>query len=222
MRILELGSYVAPAYAGLILAEQGHDVTKVASLSDPVLSLNRGEQLFSWLNQNKKIIHGDLRDVDLSRFDAVIDNIRLCTWRDRIGMDPAELANAHHLSWASLRSEDGSVSFDAIAQARAWGDKGYLPFYIGDTAAGLWLAFKLLNTRRGEHSVVYQSTVLAKLVEGNLQVPWQLWDDLGTYYYAQDGSAVVRYKDSIHVEPARNDSWRSVHLKHDEHGNYLL
>lgn len=222
MKILELGTYIAPAYAGLILAEQNHEVVKLASDHDPVLSLNNGEQLFSWLNQRKTLINEDVREIDFSNFDAVIDNIRLKTWHERIQLDPEQLARRFNLKWASLRSETGEPMFDVLAQAQAWGDKGHLPFYAGDTIAGLWLAFKLLNLKQGEHAVVYQSTALAKLVEGNLQVPWQLWDDYGTYYTAQDGSGVVVFKDETYVEPARNDAWRAEHLIHDERGNYLI
>lgn len=221
MRILELGSYIAPAYAGLILSQQGHRVTKLVGEHEPTLELRSGEELFEWLNQGKKLLSGDIRELDFSEYDAVIDNIRVSTWL-RLGMAPEDLAFEHFLKWASLRSETGEPSFDLIAQNQAWGDKGRLPFYIGDTAAGLWLAFKLLNLEAGEHATVYQATALAKLVEGNLAVPWRLWDDFGEYYAAQDGTAVVRYRDRLYLEPIRDDEWRRVNLKHDEYGNYLV
>jgi hypothetical protein len=54
MRILELGNYVVPAYAGMILAEQGHAVTKWTNGRDPILSLNRGDELWRWINHGKR------------------------------------------------------------------------------------------------------------------------------------------------------------------------
>jgi hypothetical protein len=48
MRVLELGTGVLPAYAGMILAEQGHHVVKWTHGKDPVLDLNHGRELWSW------------------------------------------------------------------------------------------------------------------------------------------------------------------------------
>jgi hypothetical protein len=45
MRVLELGTGVLPAYAGMILAEQGHHVVKWTHGKDPVLDLNQRRQV---------------------------------------------------------------------------------------------------------------------------------------------------------------------------------
>lgn len=226
MRVLELGSYVAPAYAGMVLAEQGHDVEKW-TLTDPVHELLHGAQLWAWLNASKT-----LREVHASavlalvpgEYDVIIDNVRASSW-ERWGVQPAELAAQLGVRWVSLRADDDGRSFDVIAQARAWGDLGVLPFYIGDTAAGLWLAFKALAAPAGHH-VIRQAACLAKLVEGELVVerpagdyPWDASGDYG--WDAERGEAFVDFKGDHYREPARDASWRTENLVHKD-GRFVV
>lgn len=225
--MLELGSYVAPAYAGMLLAEQGHQVEKW-TIKDPIHDLQHGDRLWEWINTGKiikAIPSSDIANLaQENSFDIIIDNHRASTWA-RWGADPAEYAQRLNVTWVSLRADDDGMSFDIIAQARAWGDSGVLPFYIGDTAAGLWLAFKALAAPRGHH-IIRQATVLAKLREGELMVPRppgaSPWDKPGDYHwdYARK-IATVRFKGSVYTEPARDDTWRAQHLNHIR-GRYTI
>lgn len=218
MRVLELGSYVAPAYAGMILAEQGHGVTKWTT-TDPIHELRHGDQLWDWINHGKTLIArhaSEVTQLQPGMFDAIIDNARAATW-ERWGVDPAVEADRLGATWVSLRADDDGRSFDVIAQARAWGDIApIVPFYLGDTAAGLWLAFKALAASTGHH-VIRQGAALAKLVEGELVVdrpagryPW----DEGNYGVTPDGVAVVEFRGERIEEPPRAAAWRRVHLMH--------
>jgi hypothetical protein len=199
----------------MILAEQGHEVVKWWVGHDPTLELNRGDELWAWLQHGKllEIRHARAAAVvDLSDFDLVIDNLRADTMK-HWEIDAGALARKHELVWVSLRADDDARSFDVVAQARAWGDLGYLPFYIGDTSAGLWLAFKALAAPIGHH-VIRQANVLAKLVEGELIVDRSVpWDEPGTFGI-YDGQAVVEYRGERIVEPVRDLAWRRENLRH--------
>lgn len=215
MKVLELGSYIAPAYAGMILAEQGHWVIKWTT-DDPIHTLNRGDELWSWITHQKMIFETHARlvkDLKAGDFDIIIDNFRADTWT-RWGINPAELAQQLDVTWVSLRADDDKRSFDVVAQARAWGDMGHLPFYIGDTAAGLWLAFKALAAPKGHH-VIRQATCLAKLVEGELVAPKDMnnpWDEPDTFGFNDRDEAVVIFKGETITEPSRDNAWRREHL----------
>jgi hypothetical protein len=236
MRILELGSYVAPAYAGMVLAEQGHYVEKWTNGRDPILSLRRGDELWAWVNHGKNVIHRDAREVPEALFDAlnemggfhiVLDNFTPSAL-ERLGLDPEALAREHELVWVSLRSEVGERSFDLVAQARSWREYSpHVPFFVGDTCAGLWMAFKALAAQTPGHYVLGQATVMQKLVEGELVVdvsresphgrgaianPW----DMDEYRDAGDHVRVA-HKGVLHLEPVRDRSWKLEHLWHD-HG----
>jgi len=56
LRVLELGNYVVPAYAGMILAEQGHAVEKWTNGKDPILDCHRGGELWAWINHGKRVV----------------------------------------------------------------------------------------------------------------------------------------------------------------------
>lgn len=222
MRVLELGSYLAPAYAGMLLAEQGHAVDKW-TIVDPIHDLIDGAAMWEWVNTGKTLHERHARhvaDVPAGTVDVVIDNVRAVTW-SRWGVDPAAEAARLGVTWVSLRADDDERSFDAVAQARAWGDKGSLPFYIGDTAAGLWLAFKALAAPPGHH-VIRQAAVLAKLVEGELQAPTRVWDEPGTWSWSTPRQpALVRFRGDTITEPPRDDQWRREHLAHVD-GRYQV
>lgn len=224
MNILELGNYIAPAYAGMVLAEQGHNVVKwVKPGADPILSLRRGAELWDWINAGKTLEARDINSGSIHgcwRFDAVIDNFKLSTL-ERWGIDPQELAAQYDLKWVSLRSEVGEISFDLLAQCRSILEYSpWVPFYLGDTTAGLWMAFKVLAAQRAGHYVLGHASCLQKLVEGELvidvkrsdkAVPWDIED-----YGFESGHAVIEYRGEQIVEPVRDRDWKLKHLWHIE------
>jgi CoA-transferase family III len=227
-RVIELGSYVIPAYAGMVLAEQGFAVEKWHVDTDPILGLREGEKLWRWINHGKRLERRHARDVVHAQDCLVIDNFRPATL-ERWGLDPAELARTNQLVWVSMRSEVGERSFDIVAQARAWGGIApYIPFYIGDTAGGLWLAFKVLAVaHRPGHYVLGQSSCLSKLVEGELtfdtardgkRVPWE---SVETYSMNERGAS-VHYRGERIEEPLRDSAWRLKHLWHDGQGRIRI
>lgn len=225
MRVLEIGSYISVAYAGMLLAEQGHQVEKwhAPHRADPVQGLRRGDELWAWINHGKTL-HAhhatEVTELPAGSVDLVIDNVRAASWA-RWEVDPAEQAERLGVTWVSMRDDFDGRSFDAIAQARAWMDHApYLPFYLGDTAAGLWLAFKAATAPVGHH-VLRQAAVLAKLVEGELVVDVQRggdtppWDEPGTYGADRQTGAVVNFRGERITEPVRDAAWRKRHLRHD-------
>jgi hypothetical protein len=226
-RVLELGSYIVPSYAGMLLAEQGFQVVKWTDGRDPILSLRSGPDLWTWVNYGKTVKHVHPGTLVHSwpdwRPDIVLDNIRPATL-EKWGLDPDALAKEHGVIWVSMRDELGERSFDLLAQARSWMEYApWVPFWAGDTAGGLWLAFKALAARaQGEvgHHVLGQASCLQKLVEGELvvdrppgprgRVPWE------TEPYHFDGThAVVQFKGAIYQEPVRNRDWKMAHLWHE-------
>ncbi|MFC4336838.1 CoA transferase [Salininema proteolyticum] len=236
-RVLELGSYILPAYAGMVLAEQGARVVKWThpdGAADPVQRLRRGDELWTWINHGKTLTPRHVREVaDLppGSFDVVIDNIRDSAWK-KWGIDPAEQARRLSLPWVSMRDEFDGRSFDAVTQARAWMEHvPYLPFYIGDTAGGLWAAFKALSLTAGSqtgHHILRQSSCLAKLIEGELVVVEPRdqappWDPPGTYGADDDGAATrVVFRGTEVVEPVRDTAWKRRHLNHDGNGRIII
>ncbi|QNP74709.1 hypothetical protein IAG44_38175 [Streptomyces roseirectus] len=233
--VLELGSYVLPGYAGMILAEQGCRVRKWTDPQrrpDPIQQLHRGDELWKWINQGKRVEARHAREVTLLEpgdVDLVIDNIRAAAWR-RWDVDPAAEALRLGVPWVSMRDEFDGRSFDAIAQARALMEHvPYIPIYLGDTSGGLWLAFKALALRtQGTtgHHVLRQSSCLAKLVEGELVVPAQRgtappWDQPGTYGANGDG-VLVRFRGEDVAEPVRDHAWKWRHLRHDGTGRIVV
>lgn len=218
MNILELGTNIAPAYAGMILAEQGHQVTKWTT-DDPLAHQSHGRQLWDWLNHAKQVTPRhvmDLADLDPGTFDGVVDNFRAASWV-KWGLDPAEIAERWRVPWVSMRADDDGRSFDVIAQARAWGDiTPPVPFYLGDTAFGLWAAFKLLAMSPG-HAVIRHATCLAKLVDGEAFLerghePYP-WKQPGTYGWDGEHAFTIYHGERIE-EPLRTVEWRRANLRH--------
>lgn len=226
MRVLELGSYIAPAYAGMILAEQGHAVEKwIGANPDPTQRLIKGDELWQWLNHGKRVVRRHAGEVTeaLGSFDAVIDNLRASTWK-RWSVDPEGLAKQHGVTWVSLRADVGDTSFDILAQARSWMEYGpWVPFYLGDTAAGLWLAFKALSAhqlRQPGHYVIYHGAALQKLVEGELVVERPSFDGMNApwdrerYGIDKSGVAEVEFRGRKYREPPRDRAWKLRHFRH--------
>lgn len=240
MRVLELGNYVVPAYAGMILAEQGARVVKWVNGRDPILGLKHGDRLWQWINDRKTLwyLSPELLYSTpdwLNEFDIVLDNFRPETL-ERWGIDPKELANKYDLVWCSMRSEVPGRSFDLLAQARSTMEFApWAPYWIGDTAGGLWLAFKTLAMYAAEncgHYTIGQASVLRKLVEGELtmpdvdrsgdSIPWEVepyrveTDDDG------NRTAVVQYKGDEQREPVRDIEWQLANLWHDGTGRIMV
>jgi hypothetical protein len=234
LRVLELGQYIVPAYAGMVLAEQGHHVTKWTGLKpDPIEDLIRGDELWAWINHRKWLWQSHARqveDLDPGDVDIIIDNFRADAWA-RWNIDPADQALRLGITWVSMRDDLDERSFDAIAQARAWGDHiGVVPVYLGDTTGGLWLAFKALAAMAHGpgHHIVRQAAALAKLVEGEgvvvrvrdgVRTPF---DPPGTYGLDENGDARVIFRGETIAEPMRDEFWRREHLRHDGEGRYLI
>lgn len=237
VRVLELGQYVAPAYAGMLLAEQGCAVDKwVGPKLDPIQTLDHGAELWTWINKGKLVLRSDVpRDLHrhIGQYDAIIDNFRPSTL-ERWGINPCELATTHDLVWVSLRSEVGEYSFDVIAQARSIMEyTPWVPFYLGDTAPGLMLAFKVLAMHallRTGHFTIGQATALHKLVEGELmdftadasfKRDGTRWESPETY--RADGlGAHVLYRDLQIDEPIRRRAWKLENLWHDGNGRLCV
>lgn len=96
IRVLDLGTVIAGAYAGSILANFGADVVKIeAAAGDPFRPFGPG---FTNHNRGKRGLGLDLKDpeghaafLDMARLaDVVIDNYRLGV-RERLGIDYAKL-----------------------------------------------------------------------------------------------------------------------------------
>jgi len=209
----------------MLLAEQGYDVTKWWLGHDPVLTLNHGQALWDWLQHRKTLILRHARALrTLAAADwpgIILDNVRPATL-ERWGLDPAALALAHGVVWVSLRAEVGEVSFDLLAQARSIMDFcPWVPFYLGDTAAGLFMAFKALAAHEPGHYVLGHASCLQKLVEGEMvvdveRVPGRTpWDPTGTYG-VRDGVASLTYKGELLEETPRDRAWRWEHLWHEQ------
>ena len=219
-RIIELGNYIVPAYAGMILAEQGHAVVKWTNDRDPIKSLKRGEELWDWINHGKRLDDRHPQEInEVHDLDIVIDNFRASTL-EKWSIDPEKIARERNCVWVSVRSEVGEVSFDILAQARSTREASpYIPFYIGDTSTGLWLAFKALAAEPGRHYVLGHASCMQKLVEGELIVDIERnrtqspWDDEGTYTSSED-SVHVEYKNQQFDEPVRDREWKLKHLFH--------
>lgn len=224
LNILELGSYIAPAYAGMILAEQNHTVTKWTR-NDPIHDLLHGEDLWQWINHKKTVLDTHANNVALlqpNQYDIILDNTRLSTWHKR-GIDPTKLAKHLNVTWVALTPNANTYSFDIIAQAQAFGNLGILPFYIGDTAAGLWLAFKALAAQPGYHQVGH-ATCLAKLVEGEetLQRPPNKYPyDPDDSYTCNGQTAQVTFKNTTITEPMRDREWRLQNLPNRD-GRFIV
>ncbi|RLB66801.1 MAG: hypothetical protein DRH08_05275 [Deltaproteobacteria bacterium] len=212
MRILELGKYISVAYAGMLLAEQEHNVIKVVANYEPILELNNGKEMNEWLSHKKTLIKRDDRSIDnlinTYRPDIVIENIST--------LDP-EQHNKHVKRWVKIVSSgDTDKSFDAFAQAQIFGSFDfYAPFYIGDTVAGLFAAFLATSGSEKLH-IVGQAEALQKIIEGELIVdkPIDGWDK--TIYELGKKGAQVEYRGEIHTQSIWDKQDKLDNLNHKD------
>jgi hypothetical protein len=218
--ILEIGRYLVPAYAGMVLAEQGFQVEKWLYLQDPIQGLLHGDELWRWVNAGKVLVNhvaDEVLNLSVGAFSGVVENLSESWWLAH-GVDPDEQARRLDVPWVSFRPQVGERSFDVIAQAQAWaGVAPWVPFYIGDTLGGLWVAYKLVSMLalgKTGRVVIRHADCLAKMVEGELTlprpsgpVPW----DIEVYRLGEQG-AEVEYRGNIVKEPLRDDAWRREHL----------
>jgi hypothetical protein len=212
----------------MLLAEQGYEVVKWWIGHDPVLELTHGPALWEWLQHRKRLVlrqGSTLPDLAADQWPHIIlDNVRPKTLT-RWGLDPAKLAQDYGVVWVSLRAEVGEVSFDLLAQARSIMDFcPWVPFYLGDTAAGAFMALKALAAYAAGapgHYVLGHASCVQKLVEGEMVVPVERlpgqtpWDPTGTYGVRR-GVASVLYKGELLTEVPRDFAWRWEHLWHDQ------
>ncbi len=209
MRILELGKYVAPAYAGMLLAEQGHNVIKWKMNNDPLDEL--APHIIDWANYGKTIHPiGDRRAEDAHGFDVIITNL--------VTLDPWAVYRATLIPVVKIEPLNTAKSFDVIAQAQA-GIKHRIEFYIGDTAAGLFMAFKALNMDDQEVAIIQHPAAILKLMEGELIKPHVPEDD-DTYQYCDDGAKVI-FNGETYTEKVRDYEWQIVNIDH-QYGRILF
>jgi len=165
VRVLDLGTVIAGAYAGSILANFGADVIKIESADgDPFRPFGPG---FTNFNRGKRGIGLNLKDprglavfLDLARqADVVVDNYRLGV-RSRLGIDYATLAavNPRIIScsinaYGSAGPEAHLPGFDPLLQARsgmmsAQGGPGQEPVFhsvaVNDVATAAMAAFGVI------------------------------------------------------------------------------
>ena len=208
----------------MILAEQGAHVEKWWTGDDPILGLERGDELWKWINHDKVLYQeraSHVLSVAAGEYDVVIDNFRPDVWR-RWQLDPDAIAREKELVWVSMQPDLPGRSFDIVAQARSWMEFApYVPFYLGDTSGGLWLAFKalaMLQSKAWGHHVLHQAACCQKLVEGELmieiersstRVPWDR-----EAYDCHGDHVEVEYKGETIIEPVRDRAWKLLNLRH--------
>jgi crotonobetainyl-CoA:carnitine CoA-transferase CaiB-like acyl-CoA transferase len=164
VRVLDLGTLIAGAYAGTILANFGADVVKVESQDgDPFrfamafINHNRGKR---GLGVDLKTPEGKALFHDLARgADVVLDNFRLGV-RERLGVDYAALAPLNprlvscSINTNGTRGPDAALpGFDPVLQARSGqmsaqgGDGGEPVFHaiaVNDVATAAMGAFTII------------------------------------------------------------------------------
>lgn len=165
VRVLDLGSVIAGAYASSILASFGADVVKVESAEgDPFRPYGMG---FVNYNRGKRGLGLDLKDpegraafLDMARqADVVIDNYRLGV-RQRLGIDYAALqaVNPRIIScsinaYGPTGADAHRPGFDPLMQARsgmmsAQGGPGQEPVFhsvaINDVATAATVSFGVI------------------------------------------------------------------------------
>jgi crotonobetainyl-CoA:carnitine CoA-transferase CaiB-like acyl-CoA transferase len=164
IKVLDLGTVIAGAYASAILANLGADVIKVESADgDPWRDRGVG---FTAYNRGKRGLVVDLKQADgralfldlVRQADVVLDNYRLGV-RDRLGVGHADVtaANPRAIScsittYGSRGEETRRPGFDPILQARsgmqaAQGGDGEPVFHViavNDFASASMAAFGVI------------------------------------------------------------------------------
>lgn len=221
MRVLEIGLGLPPAFAGMLLAEQGHTVTrwlKPNSRHDPLLE---DELVWWWSMHGKDLMQRHAREVNALRpgaFNAIIDNLRTETW-ERWGVNREATARRLGVPWVTLADDCGYRSTGAIALARSWWSLGVpTPPQLAETTAGLVLAFKLLSlqNRSGWHRVGF-AAALQKLMPAELQLG-NAYADEGPHVDAEwmaEGTlfgARAEWRGELLAEPVRSREWKLQHM----------
>ena len=211
MKILKLGKYLSVFYAGMLLSEQGHTVIKIMADNEPLLELEKGEELLAWLNYKKIIKTKNDKNIQdlINKYkpDIVLENISY--------LNPKYFKIAKKTKWVSIRpSGNLDKSFDIFAQIQTFGEyKKYFDFYIGDTVAGLFAAFIAMSSNK-QYNVVRQAEALQKIIEGELIVkkPATGWDK--KIYKIENDTAMVEYNNKLLI----TKSWtRDNKLKYLNH-----
>jgi crotonobetainyl-CoA:carnitine CoA-transferase CaiB-like acyl-CoA transferase len=183
IKVLDLGTVIAGAYASAILANLGADVVKVESADgDPWRDRGVG---FTAYNRGKRGLVVDLKQpagrelfLDLARqSDVVLDNYRLGV-RDRLGVGHADvravnprLISGSITTYGSRGEETRRPGFDPLLQARsgmmaAQGGDGDEPVFhiiaVNDFASAAMAAFGVIaalnaRARTGEGQVMQTS-----------------------------------------------------------------
>jgi hypothetical protein len=168
---LEIGQGLALAYAGMLLAEQGHRVTKYAppreTAGDPVHSMEDGDLLWQWVNHGKQLVDvypQALTDEGFWRQPAgrpqiVLEDVDADELK-RIGLDPAKLARDRGVVWVSIRSEVRDMP--ELQAEHAW---------CAETLPGLLAAFKAVaSLGRPGYYPIGRASAFAKLTPGELTI----------------------------------------------------
>lgn len=212
-----------PAFAGMVLAEQGHEVTRwlapKGSEPDP---LTEDELVWWWSMHGKELTarHAKLAsELSLGSFGGIIDNLRPDAW-SRWGVDRDKVARRLGAPWITLVDDSGYRSTGAIAAARSWWALGQpVAPQLAETAAGLMLAFKLLANvaRPGLHRIGFaaslQKMMPAELMLGN--APERTRPPFDPEWWA-DGRLVgarAEWRGELLTEVVRDRDWKLRHFR---------
>lgn len=103
MRVLELGTGIAVAFAGRLLIEQGHNVHKWVVPPEPF----DDKRLWDLLNADKFIEQRHAIEVKhiAARFDAIIEHIPPVTLA-AMHVSPADIAKEQRIIWVSMQVDN--------------------------------------------------------------------------------------------------------------------
>jgi len=218
LRVLEIGLGLPVAFAGMVLAEQGHQVTRwlAPRHKDPLME---DELVWWWSMHGKELVGREAREaagIKTGEFGGVIDNLRVEAW-DRWGVDREAVARRVGIPWVSLVDDCGYRSTGAIASARSWWEPGQpISPDLAETTAGLMMAFKLLaaHSRSGLHRLGFaaclQKMVPAELMLGKRPRPVPLDPE-----WRSDGLLVgarAEWRGELLTEVVRDREWKRRHM----------
>ena len=219
----------SPAYAGMILAEQGHAVVKWTNGKDPILSLNRGDELWAWINHGKRIEdrHPEIAGRRLgSRSSGPTRRTSSSTTSGRppssagasiparspdgglYGGSRCDPRSAIVPSMSSPRPAPGSNTPPGCRSGRGtpsaacgWPSRRWPTGRRGISRSARRRACRSLS--RGSWSSSGRRPTAA--------IPWEV-----DPYRVEGGEAIVEYKGTTYREPIRDRSWKLDHLWHDQ------